>query len=203
MPDYAIGNVVGNSYCFMALCPIRRSAPGSPCSFESRIRDYLTQLPTGADSPFARVPSIHLSRLLIIDDIPYEGFPAHQDQLHSSYLMFSANIAGDMTSCFMDLVAVVPDVIYNVWNNCVEFPGVESPKEFITYLKKCQFDTSFFFGGYPQASLVEVISALQTQKLFTRFLIATQGARPQELKERFSAFMEDLRKQPLPRPGTV
>ena len=85
----------------------------------------------------------------------------------------------------------------------VEFPGVESPLDFIAYLKKCQIDTSFFFGGYPQASLLEVMNALQTQKLFTRFLIATQGARPEELKERFGAFMDDLRKRPSPRPGTL
>ena len=160
-------------------------------------------MPTGAESPFASVTSIHLCRLLVVDDIPFEGFPAERDQLKSSYLFFSANIAGDLTSSLMDLVSIAPDVIYSVWSNCVAFPGVESPKEFIAYLKECQIDTSFFFGGYPQASLLEVISALQTQKLFTRFLIATQGARPQELKEKFRAFMDDLRKQPLPRPGTV
>lgn len=203
MADFAIGNVVAQSYCFMALCPIRRSAPGSPNSFESRIRDYLMRLPTGDQSPFARVTSIHLCRLLIIDDVPYEGFPAERDHLQSSYLLFSASIAGDLTSCLTDFVAVIPDVIYNVWINCVEFPGVESPPEFVRYLKKCQIDTSFFFGGYPQASLLEVMNALQAQKLFTRFLIATQGAKPEELKERFSAFMDDLRKQPSPRPGTL
>ncbi len=203
MPDFAIGNVVAQSYCFMALCPIRRSAPGSPNSFESMIRDYLAHLPTGAASPFARVTSIHLCRLLVIEDVPYEGFPADRDHLQSSYLMFSASIAGDLTSCLIDFASVIPDVIHNVWVNCVEYPGVESPQEFISYLKKCQINTSFFFGGYPEASLLEVMNALQTQKLFTRFLIATQGARPEELKERFRAFMDDLRKQPTPQPGTL
>jgi hypothetical protein len=203
MPDFAIGNVVGESYCFMALCPIRRAALGSPNSFASRIRDYLARLPTGAESPFAKITSIHLCRLLIIDDVPYEGFPAQRDHLQSSYLLFSASIAGDLTSCLTDFVALLPDVIHNVWVNCVEFPGVESPYQFIAYLKKCQINTSFFFGGYPQASLLEVMNALLTQKLFTRFLIATQGSNPVELKERFNAFMDDLRKQPSPCPGTL
>lgn len=203
MPDFAIGNVVEQSYCFMALCPIRRSAPGSPNSFESRIRDILARMPKGADSPFTQVTSIHLCRLLIIEDVPYQGFPTARDHLQSSYLLFSASIAGDLTSCLNDLVSVIPEVIHDIWGNCVEYPGVESPSEFIAYLKKCQINTSFFFGGYPQASLLEVMNALQTQKLFTAFLISTQGVPPQELKERFFAFMDDLRKQPLPRPGTL
>ena len=203
MPDFAIGNVVAASYCFMALCPIRRSAPGSPNSYESRIRDSLARLPTGADSPFGRVPSIHLCRLLVLDDVPYEGFPASRDHLQSSYLLFSANIAGDLTSCLAELASVVPDVLHSIWVNCVGFPGVESPPEFIAYLKKCQIETSFFFGSYPQASLLEVLNALQTQRLFTQFLIATQGTPPPQLKERFTRFMEDLRQCPTPRPGTL
>lgn len=203
MPDFAIGNVVEQSYCFMALCPIRRSAPGSPNSFESRIRDYLALLPQGAESPFTRIPSIHLCRLLIIDDVPYQGFPANRDHLQSSYLMFSASIAGDATSCLSELVSVIPDIVHNVWINCVEYPGVGSPLEFIAYLKKCQIDTSFFFGGYPQASVLEVLHALQTQKLFTSFLTSAQGSTPEQLKERFVKFMEDLRKRPSPRPGTL
>lgn len=203
MPDFALGNVVGQSYCFTALCPIRRHAVGSPDSFQTRIREYLSQLPSGGDSPFARIGSMHLCRLLVIDDVPFEGFPAHEDHLQSSYLLFTASISGDPVSCLSELLAAAPDVVHNVWVNCVGYPGIESPSEFLAYLKKCQIDASFFFGGYPQATLPEVLRALQTQTHFTRFVIGSQATPPEELQSRFRAFMEDLRQQPPPRPGTL
>lgn len=203
MPEFALGNVVENSYCFTALCPIRREADGSSYSFRTQIRSYLEQVPNGEDSPFTQLSSIHLCRLLVIDDLPYEGLPAKQDHLCSAYLLFSANIAGDLTTCLTDFASTLPELIHQVWINCVGYPGVESPHEFITYLKKCQIDTSFFFGGYPQASLIEVLNALQIQKQFIQFVIESQSAPPHELKERFHSFMDDIRKQPTPRPGSI
>ena len=49
MPDFAIGNRVGVSYCLTLLTPILRDALGVPVSYQARLREVLSQLPAGPD----------------------------------------------------------------------------------------------------------------------------------------------------------
>ena len=49
-------------------------------------------------------------------------------------------------------MAAAPEVVDAIWRNCVGYPGIGAPQAFVEYLKGCQIPTSFFFGGYPQAS---------------------------------------------------
>ncbi len=202
MPDFAVGNKVGVSYCLTVLTPILRDPLGAPVSYQTRLREVLSQLPDGADSPFARVPTIHLCRLLIIADPQYEGAPAKKDHFRNAYLLMSADLAGDLDDSLYALVAAVPEVVHAIWQNCADYPGIGDPHAFVEYLKRCQIPTSFFFGGYPQATLYEVLKALAVQERFTQFAVAAQELTPRALKEQFDQLMEDLTNLPAPRPGT-
>src|SRR5262245_46366742 len=202
MPDFAVGNRVGESYCLTALTPILRDAPGAPVSYQARLREVLSQLPDGAESPFARVPTIHLCRLVIIEDSRYEGSPTKKDHFRNPYLLLSADLAGDLDDSLDALVAAAPEMVDAIWRNCVGYPGIGEPRAFVEYLKQCQIRTSFFFGGYPQATLHEVLKALAVQERFTKFAVAVQDLAPHALKERFDQLMEDITRLPAPRPGT-
>jgi hypothetical protein len=202
MADFAVGNKVGVSYCLTVLTPILRDALGAPVSYRARLRELLSQLPDEAESPFARVSTIHLCRLLIIEDSRYEGSPTKKDHFRDAYLLMSAELAGDLEDSLDALVAAAPEAVDAIWRNCVGYPGIGDARAFVEYLKRCQIPTSFFFGGYPQASLREVLKALAVQEQFTEFAVAAQDLAPQALKERFDQLTEEITSLPAPRPGT-
>ncbi len=202
MPDFALGNKVGVSYCLTALTPIRRDPVGALVSYQARLREALSRLPDGAESPFARVSTIHLCRLVIVDDAMYEGSPTKKDHFRNAYLLLSADLAGELDDSLDALVAAAPEAVDAIWRNCAGYPGIGDPRAFVEYLKRCQIPTSFFFGGYPHSSLHEVLKALAVQERFTKFAVAAQDLPPRALKERFDQLMEEITSLPAPRPGT-
>ena len=60
------------------------------------IRYQLQQLRVNEESPMARVPNTYLSRLWVLNDVPYQGRPAVLEHLKSNYLVFSSNFHGEL-----------------------------------------------------------------------------------------------------------
>ena len=67
---------------------------GQSCA--AHIRYALQQLPVGLDSPMTKVPNTYLCRLFVLDDVHFEGHPAVLEHLASAYLVFTANLHGDL-----------------------------------------------------------------------------------------------------------
>ena len=194
-----MANIMGSAYGLTLLCPIRPGNADPPApglegqSCASHIRYALQQLPVGQDSPLSRVPNTYLSRLFVLDDVPYQGHPAYLEHLKSAYLVFSANFHGDLDTWLRGLWDNVRDEIREILRHCVGFTGVNDAQSFIEYIRKCQVTTTFFFVGSTDAPLAEQLKSLYLKQEFSKFAFANQGKSAVDLQAAFREFVERAR----------
>jgi hypothetical protein len=175
-----VGNTSGQAYALMVMTPIKDGE-------EQALRDYLAQLPTGAASPLARLGTTHLGRWLVLHDLVYEGPPQDRDSLQSAYLIFTSNFDGDLAPYLADLHRHLRDEADQIWGRCVGYPGGDDAEEFATYLHHNQVDTTFFFSAYGDATVPDVLRALDLRERVTALAIATQTASAAELRSAYLA----------------
>ena len=95
-----MANKSGNAYGLTVLCPILQGLPKhapdgmNDQTYADLLRFRLQRLGVNELSPMARVPNTYLSRLWVLDDVPYQGRPAILEHLKSNYLVFSSNFHG-------------------------------------------------------------------------------------------------------------
>jgi hypothetical protein len=198
----------GQAFGLTLLSPI--IADDSMTRHSLLLRDELAGL--GPDT-FAKVPSTHLARWVILDDASFEGIPAKVDHFASKYLVFTSNFDGvkDDSAAFDDYLELMRtqlgDVVTRVYRHCVGFPGVKDAAAFRDYFRRCRIPTSFLFGAYPTATVPDVLHALDAQRRMAEFVARHQSRtmreNPAALKDAFLSFMKELRSAPLPRPGSV
>ena len=76
-------NQSGSIYGLTILSPIIIDPKDLVCH-ATAIRDFLATLPHDHNSPFAKVSSTHMARLVVMDDVVFVGTPAREERrLHS------------------------------------------------------------------------------------------------------------------------
>jgi len=195
-----MGNVSGNTYGLTILSPIIEDESLDICHAMD-LRWYLSQLPRDHRSPFARLSSTYLARLVVMDDVVFVGHPAHEDHLKSRYLIFETNFDGDLDTYLRRMATETPEFVNEVWRHCVGFPGTSDVNAFIVYMKKCQLETTFFFADVNNSTVAQTLEALKTQSALGHFMEEHQGMPAAQLQQAFSRFLERLKKTPPPRPG--
>jgi hypothetical protein len=60
-------------------------------------------------------------------------------------------------------------VLDEVFQHCVGYPGRLDPRSFGSYLRRHQIRTNRFFSGYPDASVDDVLLALDTHTRLLEF----------------------------------
>ena len=195
-------NKNGSVYGLSILSPIIDDARATP-SHDLQIRDYLSSLPTGEESPFAQAPGTHMARLVVMDDVVYVGAPAIEEHLRSKYLVFESNCDGDLDSYLRGLAAAVPQHLDAIWSHCVGYPGAANAQSFVNYMKACQLETTFYFAAVNNKSVPETLRALQTQRAVADFITNHQGMKPAKLQGEFAKFVTKLKSAPLPKAGSM
>lgn len=196
-----MGNVSGSTYGLTILSPIIEDNRLDICH-SMELRWYLSQLPRDHRSPFATLSSTYLARLVVLDDVVFVGHPAHEDHLKSRYLVFETNFDGDLDTYLTRMATETAPFVNDIWKHCVGFPGTSHVPDFITYMKKCQLTTTFFFADVNNQTVDSTLEALKTQAALGRFMEHCQGLPPAELQKSFGEFMKRLRSSPpLPRGG--
>lgn len=195
-------NVFGNSYGLTVLSPIRADLTRSP-SPTTELRAYLDSLGTGEDSPMARLSAHHFVRLVVIDDVFFESYPAYADHLKSPYLLFTSDFNGDLDDYLRRFVTAMPEFVQNVWKHCYDFPGTDDPGRFVDYIKRCQVTTSLYFADNPTTTVEQVLRALDLQRRMIEFIGRTQGLAAAPLQAAFRSLVQEVRSAPTPRPGSV
>jgi hypothetical protein len=195
-------NKNGSVYGLTILSPIIEDEKAIP-SHDLQIRAYLAKLSTREDSPFALAPGTHLARLVVMDDVIYVGMPSCEEHLKSKYLVFESNCDGDLEGYLTGLATAIPDHLDAIWKHCVGYPGASNPKAFVAYMKACQLETTFYFAAVNDKSVPDTQRALVTQTAVADFITAHQGLDPATLQRDFLLFAEQLKSQPLPRPGSM
>jgi hypothetical protein len=193
-------NQSGNVYGLTILSPILGGADGT-ISHDCAIRDYLSDLPRDHRSPFAKVSSTHLARLVVMDDVVFVGTPAREEHLQSKYLVFETNFDGDLDTYLTRMAREAPEEVHAVWQHCVGYPGVEDPAAFAAYMKKCQIETTFFFADVNNKTVQQTLRALKVQTGVAHFIEANQGKSAAEIQVAMQQFLEKVRHAPEPLAG--
>ena len=195
-----MANQSGSVYGLTLLSPICHDETAET-SHNCAIRMKLAAMPRDEFSPFAKVSSTHMARLVVMDDVVYVGAPSCEEHLRSQYLIFETNFDGDLDTYLSRMAREIPEEVHAVWQHCWGYPGVENVDAFIAYMKKCQVTTTFFFADVNNKTVQETLCALQTQSAVARFIQGAQGLSPSELQAAFAKFMLELRNAPPPVPG--
>ena len=197
-----MGNQNGKLYGLTFLSPIIDDEK-IPISHDLQIRKYLAGLPTDERSPFALAPGTHLCRLVVMDDVIYVGMPACEEHLKSKYLIFETNCDADVTGYLTALATTVPQYLDAIWSHCTGYPGASNLDAFLSYMKACQLETTFFFAAVNDKSLPETLRALQTQRAVADFVTNHQGMNPAQLQSEFRQFLAELKSCPVPKAGIM
>lgn len=193
-------NQSGSAYGLTLLCPIIDDDGAVP-SHDLQIRYHLSNLPPDSNSPFAIAPGTHLARLVVLDDVIYVGMPTCEEHLRSKYLIFEGNCDRDIEAYFTGLAQAVPEELDAIWGHCQGYPGSANRDALLTYMKRCQIETTFFFAPVNDKTVAQTISALQTQRAVAAFVATHQGCGDVDLQRDFAVFIDRLRKAPPPRPA--
>jgi hypothetical protein len=194
-----MANESGQVYGLTILSPIKEERR-LDIDHATQLRWYLCGLPKDHTSPFAKIDSTYLARLVVLDDVVFVGHPACEEHLKSRYLIFETNFDGDLDRYLRRLAKEVPQFVHEVWRHCVGYPGVDNVDEFVRYMKQCQVTTTFFFADVNDHTVQQTLKALQTQSALAHFVERTQGKSPGELQKLFGTFLThlDAAKPPLP-----
>lgn len=197
-------NRSGQAYGLTVLSPIIRDRSRIP-SHEAEIREYLAQMDRQGGSPLARIPTIHMARWVVIDDVPFVGEPAEEEHLESKYLLLEANFDGERDATLNLMCALIPDTLNAIYSHCVGFPrvGVGDAAKLCRYIDRCQVDTTFYFADYPNARLPDVLRSLDLQRKFVPFITQMQGRSAADVQREFLRFIADRQNAPTPPAGTM
>ena len=199
-------NKSGNAYGLTLLCPILQGSPKKAAegmndqTYADLIRYQLQQLTVNEESPMARVPNTYLSRLFVLNDVPYQGRPAMLEHLKSNYLVFSSNFHGELEDYLNGMWSAVEPEIRAVLQYCVGFDRVTNVTTFIEYVKACQVTTTFFFNGSSDEPLAVQLKSLYLKQELSKFAFANQGKSPADLQAAFRAFVARTEPGNLTRP---
>jgi hypothetical protein len=122
------------------------------------------------NSPFARVPALHLARLTILDDL--RG-PRGRVPLDPAHLVFAATVDGSANELPGMLAALMGDSCDELWACCDGYPGSADTAAFGAYLQAHRIVAELVFATFT-ASVSEIRDALALQAALGR--IVAMGA---------------------------
>jgi hypothetical protein len=195
-----VANQNGNKYGFTALFPIK------PGEHAGRLRIHLRSLdsePNG--SPLSKVPVIHMARLVIVDQMPYQGLPAKNDALNSAYLLFLCEFDGTSSDTLaQELLQNIPAEVDTIWQHCRAFPGTQSVDQLADYFQRCSVKTTLFLADQPKDSVQDILRALVYKRELSDLLLCfqQQALSPSQLKARIQA-LRNIDTAPAPDPGSL
>lgn len=195
-----MANQSGTVYGLTILSPICHDATAET-SHNCAIRMKLAAMPRDEHSPFARLSSTHLARLVVMDDVVYVGAPSCEEHLKSQYLIFETNFDGELDTYLARMASEIAEEVDAVWQHCWGYPGARNVDAFIAYMKRCQVPTTFYFADVNDKTVQQTLIALQTQAAVAQFIEHAQGLSPSELQRSFRDFLQNLHNAPPPVPG--
>jgi hypothetical protein len=202
-----MSNKSGNAYGLTALIPIKNNTVAidedSQQSYASKVLELLQEWQVNEKSPMAVVPNTYICRFYVLNDVFYEGSPAHEDHLKSKYIVFSSNFHGDsdkfqeaLTTYLQGMWEKAQTELKEVFQYCVAFDTVKTTQDFVNYIKRCQINNALFFNGSTDDSLAEQLKALYLKQALSHFvynnqpLIQSGQKNAADLQKAFQAFVQ-------------
>jgi hypothetical protein len=204
---FPLPNRFRKKYGYTALFPVCDAANGLA------LRRHLNGLschPCG--SPFSDVTRIHLLRFIVIDRLPFEGYPYKKETLGAPYLVVMCDFDGEsMTELAESMVLQAPKAVFDVWHHCVEFPfktenalgDADAADKLRDYLTRGQVTTVLYLADMPDATVPQILRSMLVQKAFSAFVADHQTADAATLKREFFRVWDGVEAKPDPHPGSL
>jgi len=146
----------------------------------------LAAIPTGPQSPFARVASTHFARwLLIAALLGGNGEPTAPAQ---PYLLFTADFDDSLEGWAAAVAGVIGPDVDRVFDHCHGYPGSGDRRAFLDFICEHRVDVGFSIVSR-RATVAAIRQSLALRRALREFAVASQGLGPSELrsawKERF------------------
>jgi hypothetical protein len=147
------------------------------------LADAIQALPSGPDSPFARIGSTHFARLVVLDGFPgrdggtLPGMPA--------CLFFGAEFDIPEAGYLEALCTLMPDEADALFGRCLEYPGADVPPLFKSWMLRHRVPAGFSLHANPGASVAEVVDCLRLRESIIAFAVDTRAMAPAALKRRW------------------
>ncbi len=154
------GDVRGQLYAFTCLTPL-------PANRLESLRATLADLPTGAESPFARLASVHFGRWIVVDSPPAQP-GQRRDSWPTPYLLTTTTTDGARSPA-ADLYRHLGAARDAIFGHCLDYPADLGEDAFAAYLTRHQIRTTRFYAGYPYATVGQVRSGLDTHRRLLDF----------------------------------
>ena len=197
-----MANQNGKKYGFTALFPILAG------EHSAQLRAYLRTLDANQyGSPLSEVAAIHMARLVVINRLAYQGWPAKRDSLKSSYLLFLCEFDGDSPEALArELANRTPANVTEIWGHCAGFPGIQSLDLLGAYFERCQQETNLFLVDRPDDTVEDILRSLKYKLAFAdlvRWWQQCSPPQPSQLKQRLRQVHHDIEDSPAPHPGSL
>jgi hypothetical protein len=194
-----MANTNGDKYALTALFPIKGD------DHYEKLRQCLRGLDKDSHgSPLSKVGIVHMARFAIIDNLIYQGLPAKRDRLKSRYLLFMCDFDGTGLDPLIGAMASqMGDVMDEVWEHCLAYPGRAKRDLLIAYFERCQLTTTLFFADQPTTEVSKILRGLMAKREFAKFVEDNQRQPRAGLKQRFETMWQQLCDRPTPKPGSM
>jgi len=180
-----VPNRLGQAYAYQALTAI---LPGR----SQELREVVEALPTGSESAFVRVGQVHFARWVIVPQLVEVGPPPEvPDRLNNEYLLFAADVDGDLEPFLEALRTEIPEVMDAIYSHCVGYPGTAGRDGFHRYLRHNQIETTFPWSAHADATVSEVREALDLRRRLIELAIRAQDFDPAGLQEAYRQAFAD------------
>lgn len=142
---------------------------------EADIRSALAAM-QGQESIFAQCDMAHMVRLQVIDQIKPAMGGAVQHPLKTKYLLFCADIDGELPDFLDALYGSQPDVVHKLWGRCLGYPQYEGAVFFRRYIERCLVGKPLSFCAFPGSTVQDIKRLISLQKEISGFAARVQGA---------------------------
>jgi hypothetical protein len=173
-------NQYGKAFGLTAFFPILEG-------HEDDLQAHLDGLDPAA-SPLSGLSQVHMSRLLIIRDLVYQGPPQVPETLDSAYLVFTGSFDGALDPFLRDLAALGAP-IDAIFRHTRGFPGTADPAAFATWAATHRRANGYFLSPWPFATVQDVQESLRVQAGFGELVSQSRELDDAELKARFDTLM--------------
>lgn len=172
-----MSNTNGTAYALTTIARVRTD-------HEDALDAYLSALPTGPQSLFARLDGVHLARLQLFRKLVHQGPHQRPDSLRHAHLVVSMTFNGGLGRHLDNLAELVPECD-EWWGHCVRYPGREDRAAFAAYVRSIQRRTSLFSTPFPTATVDDVRQSIALRAQVIEFAAASQHLDADELHRRF------------------
>jgi hypothetical protein len=171
-------NRTGGVYSLTVIAPI---LPGR----EEDLRSHIESLPSGPDSPLARLDGLHYSRMQIFSELVYQGRPQKADRLKGSHFVFTSTFDGELGPYLAAIRERLGPEADAWWSHCAGYPGTDDAAAFERWVCEHQHDSALFVSAYPGAGVTDVLESLELRERIVEFAAEAQGLDAVALQERF------------------